>query len=147
MCQLRLWTAERGLGGPMSLPWSYSRWTKPTYIIKTNLHNHQHLQGRRRRRRGERSQVISMIDKTQTRSGVCAAFLLHTLLTSATPDTCHEHTLNTTNDLHNHVYTPGPRLGHIPITSEIRLDFWLCASYGASKSTLLVRQKHVHNPL
>ena len=55
--------------------------------------------------------MISKDDKTRIASGVCAAFHLYTLVTSATPDTCPKHALNTRKALHEHAVTPGPRIG------------------------------------
>ena len=72
--------------------------------------------------------VISKDDKTRTASVVFAVFLLYTLVTSATPDICTEHALNTPKALHKHASTPGPRFGHVPDAPETRPDFWICAS-------------------
>ena len=91
---------------------------------------------------------MSQDDKIRTAS-VWAAFLLYTLVTSATTDARPEHALNTPKAFHKHISTPGQRLGHVLDTSEVRVHFCQCASahpslcYSNFKSSPTTRSEHV----
>ena len=85
---------------------------------------------------------------TKPEQQAACVFLLYTLATSATRDTCPEHALNTFKIFHKHTSTPGPRLGHAPDMSDICLDFGLYASlrhslfYSYAESTSKTRSEH-----
>ena len=136
-----LQTADRGLGGSMSLPKPYNKWTKSTYIFINNA-AHISINISKQTDKAKRSTD----DKTQTASDVCAAFLLFRLVTSTTPDTCSEPVLNTPKALHKIASTLGPRMGHAPDTVR-DTSLLLAMRQCASQSTLLVRQKHTYNSI